>query len=513
MAKATKILEIKGKSWMAGYSLQQFEPIGGLFEETSNFDPFEKKGLWVSSVGDTEQGSATTVIAGLYPVGVGIGSGSNSRDMFVFGRETLASMSSTTKVYQLRPSDGFVTDRSSKITALTTSRGATFHKGRILYAGNTQINSTTPDLSATPTQTTVLAGLTSAEHQMVEGPDRNLYATNSKSVAKIINVGDTTGNTTAEFTFLDDTYVSSLENDGEYLVIAGYTYNNKESIGIAPHGNPATIADTTAFTRTPSNHAFVAFWDTKRIDLTRVWKVRDERIYAIKRLESNDIIVFGERNIYMCSVSSPLKVLMSLENNSTIPHTSVTAVPFSTGAVDLVKEGVVHWVDRSNLVWGYGRPHPSLDRVFFQPYRTTPAASDMVSVFHSEEGVWVTTSDANLYEFFSGSRGDSLIRVSNINFSQPYEFAFAKVFLEDNLSATGDKIELSINTAGGKVIFQGSSFNFTDHGAKNSFIFKPNAGTSIIFENIIDLLLTNTKQSVRRFEIWAYPVSPDQDLM
>ena len=49
-------------------------------------------------------------------------------------------------------------------------------------------------------------------------------------------------------------------------------------------------------------------------------------IYAIKKCE-DEIIVFGRDNIYVCSVDSPIRVLMPLRNNSNFANLTLSNNP------------------------------------------------------------------------------------------------------------------------------------------------------------------------------------------
>ena len=508
--KPIKIIEIKDKAWMGGISVYPYVPTGGLFSQATNFDPFIKAGLHTPSgdptrYGDAQIGSnvrissfitySSTVLAG--------------RLLYAFGSD-----GSTAKLFDIRTSDGTTTDVSSKLSVSGTSRGAIEFKGKAVYIYSTTVTSNSIPIPSSGGEVTILSGLNSTGNAFMKvAPDRNLYITNGNKIARITSVTGTSGNATAFLTFEDNMATRHLDDDGQHLIIVGDA--NTQDPGSGNFGS-YNLGDSSSRYR-----CFVAFGNMKSQDLTRVWDFNDQRVFGVTVVE-DEVIIIGVDNIYTCSVNSKPRVLVPLKGNASLPASTVAVEPY---AVIKQENGVSIWASEKGLR-GYGRIHPSLPKAFFTAYTIPDSANfttirALVATGNSTNNMWATTDNGRLYTFINTTTQTSTLTIAGIDFKQPYRFAFAKVILDDDL-ASGQSVDIEILTGNGDQTVvkntknQDPSFDFTTYGAVKSHIFYPyqtdgSTTSSDVFDDLSDIKIINVGANIRRFEIWGYPIRPDQD--
>jgi hypothetical protein len=165
-----KIFELKGSDWMKGLSLQTDFPIGGLFNNTTSFDPFDNAGYLVGSKDSTELTAPVGLPKVITPVQL-----SGTGYFYVH---------TPTKFYRyLRESPYTQTDQTSSISVTDPIVGATVWKGRYIYAGKASLrswnfNATDVDISGGE------SGWNGDIRRMCIGPDGNLYIGNSVGLDK-----------------------------------------------------------------------------------------------------------------------------------------------------------------------------------------------------------------------------------------------------------------------------------------------------------------------------------------
>ena len=517
--KPIKLIEISGKSWMAGLSVQSYIAVGGIFGEATNFDPFERMGVWIPSIQGTGRGSGTINTDTRQNLRY-IVDWSNSADS---GHSYFYAFCNKNTVYSVKSIlSGTVTDVSAQVNFADGSdgpdtsngiRGAIRYRGKIIYISDTTVFTGSIPLTLA-NQSRILIGLTSVvvggaltaypiEHIPHVGPDRNLYITNGNSIARVTTIDTTTGNATQYLSFEAGIRIRDITDDGQYLVIAGD--DNRTS-------------DTSGSNNTFSgqHRCFVAFWNMKSQDLTRIWEFRDGRIYSIEKTE-DEIIIYAVDNIYTCNINNPIRPLIPLRGKTTIPTDS------GTNPANTIRKGtgIVLWA-YSSVIAGYGRPHPYSDKVLFKLNRIPPAASasSIPALFYNGAAVWASTNStgdgSRLYDFDLGStRNSSTVSIAAIDFKRPYKFAYAKAVFRKPL-ASGEMLQLKINTANGnREILARSTVSNASQGAVSGHIFwpAPNATASNqthTFENTTQIQMNNVGAEVTRFELWGYPMPEDQ---
>lgn len=484
--KPIKLLEISGKSWMGGIALQQYSPMGGIFLRATNFDPFEKLGIFKTSLQGTQQGASTLTTGGFFNVAVTI---STHSYFYNFG--------DATKVYRVRIADGQTVDYSSKITDITTIEGAIQYKSKVIYASPTSVKANSLDL-ALANQVGLLSVTSGGVHVMHIGPDRNLYGTNINSVFKITSVSGTTGNSATYLTFEDDVQLRDLSDDGKHLVIAG---------DVNPDPSNNVLGDF---------RCFVAFWNMKSQDLSQYYEFKDNSIYFIERIE-DEIFVHGRNNIYICSIDSPPQIIANFRGNAALASSFTTPQP---GSVVSKNNNIIMWGGTGTTdIWAYGRYHPSMDKILFQPYSLTD--TQYRSLFWDGTKLWVTTVNNKMYEFgTTNSRQASTMELVDIDFKQPHEFAFVKVVLVTPMTGSPESVRIQALTGDGdRIVFDddGTGFDASGFGNITSHIFYPKSqgdSTDVaMFEDITNFIIINNRCEIRRIEFWGVPLEPDQNLM
>lgn len=513
MPDPIKILEVSGDDWMKGLSIHPYIGSGGLFKRATNFDPFRKIGIYTPSQGQSRIGAGVVTIEARWIVPFSSSSlVAGVTYFYAFGSSTLY-LGRTTQGALPGGGNGFIEDQSSRLSSpWFGEKGAIKFKDKIVYISTTGIAAGTIPLPATPSVTKLLGNLTNTySHFPHIGPDRNLYVTNGKSIAKITNVTGTSDNEAEYLTFENDVVTRGITNDGQHLIITGDGQGDIEP-------NVGTAAGR--------YRCFVAFWNMKGKDLTRIWEFEDNHVSGATAIE-DEIIVFGSQTVYKCNVNSRPLPLLPKGGNSRIQISSP-----EPGSINKVSDSIVLWSGEGyaednndkKTIFGYGRLHPSLPKSLFTVHTITGSPGGTATIFSlfSDSGNTgnIIASYGNSMYIFTGTNNTSTIVLAGIDFKQPYEFSFAKVVLNNKLD-TGQSVDIEIISDDIPVVrnTQGTSnsFNQSNFSGKKSHIFFPYPGataseSSALFENLTDIKITNVGADVKRFEIWAEPVAPDQDI-
>ena len=313
--ESQRILVIEGLSWLSGISAHSSIAVGGLFSKATNFDPNEKLGIWVTNKTPTRYGNAQ-ITEDITSMVVSSSSVASAVYIHAFGDQK--------KLYRINVDDGTTVDQSTRI-AISGNNGSIVYKNKTVYASTTQVAAHDyPPSTQSANEIELLSGLTNITDPVKRafhiGPDRNLYMTNGQYIAKITSVTGTVGNTAQHFSFEADVLTRDIDDDGIHLIFG------------ADARAPNTV-NTGGLSR-----CFVAFWNMKSQDFSRIWEFTDERIYGIAAVE-DEVLIFGRNNIYTCSVGSRPKILLPLRGNSSLG--SALTAPNS-----IIKK------DNSIVLWG-----------------------------------------------------------------------------------------------------------------------------------------------------------------
>lgn len=476
---------------MRGISLQDYSTIGGLFQEATNFDPFERMGLWIPAIEGTRQGasvmSSSEIISYFVPSFEANGIGALLQPiLYGFG--------DSNTLIRINAVSSAVTDVSNVIAGITTIRGATKHKDRIIYANDTKVMANSTAIAAGAEVTLITAGgFVAAEHVMVTGPDRNLYIANKNSIARVTSVTGTANNGATYLTFEDDVIVRDLKSDGKYLIIAA----------------DANEFDTGSLGR---YRCLLAFWNMKSQDLSQYWEFTDNRVYACQPTE-DEVLIFCSDGIYTCSLTARPRKIYNFRGNASITR----AGSIDPATVVEAPNGTILFGMGDTVVYGYGRPYPGMNKIFFKAFTLPSGAGNVQALYRDGNKLWVSTSNGRLYETgTSSTRLVSTAVVAGINFVQPYRFAYARISTRTALSS-GQSVALRLRTLGAnRNVLSQQTFSNATHGAVSSFIFRPEtSGTASsdapVFDGLSQIEMVNTGGvDVERVEIYGYPLDPSQ---
>jgi len=490
-----KIFELAGQDWMKGLSVQASFPLGGIFRQASNFNPFEKMGTMSPGSTATELGSGTIteVIRSLVSV---YHSGDSASRVLAYGDDS--------SLYKVAPSSGTVSDISGTLASgSTTARGAIAWRNKFVYLKNTEARKF--DLTGTfgANEAQLLSGLTTGvTHEPVIGADGNLYIPNGSAIARLVLETGTTGNSTSVFSIDSDLTIRQLLNDGQFLVgIADANSNNTNGLF----------------------RCVVFFWDMVSGTPERIYDLYENRVYAMEQKDSA-IYVYGSDSVYVCNVSSAPKVLFPLRNSTLSEPTLPSCLKYYRNSILWARTG---GSDASTgiLINGYGSAYAGQKPIFFTPsfhettsFETTaflPFTYDTANSYYFIACAESDGSNPKLFRFYTtgseagATRTTASLKVSDIHLPQPYKFEYAKIVLRDPISS-GQSVSFSMQAQGeGVTVSSSQTFNTV---GKQTFIYYPSpaASTPEYIEEICNLSISSTKAVIERFEIWGTPVTQQQ---
>ena len=514
MPEPLKILEISGDDWMKGIVVHPYMAVGGLFQKATNFDPFRKVGLYVPSQSESSIGTGVVTVEARWIIPFASSTVAGVTYFHAFGPSTLYT-GRTSQGALPGGGNGFIEDQSSRMTAITP-RGAIKYKDKIVYFGTNNVIANSIPIPRVNAEVTLLTGLTTSyAHVPHIAPDKNLYFTNSDKIGRITSVTGASGNDASYFSFESDAVTRGITDDGQHLIIVGDNQNENEStpaIGVAQG----------------DYRCFAAFWNMKSQDFTRIWEFRDNFVIGAVSIE-DETVIFGQNNVYVCSVNSRPKSLLIKGGNSTIQQSAP-----EPGSIIRVNNQVVLWGgegysgdgDNKDVIYGYGRLHSSLPKSLFTMNRITAAPSGTKTIFslmydNGNTNNLIASYGNSMYMFTVGNNTSTLI-LAGIDFKKPYEFSFAKVVLDQKLD-TSQSVDVEIISGqGDNVVLRQTngttnSFSKVNFPGKKSHIFYPYPGSQAsssiaLFEDLSDITIKNVGANVKRFEIWGKPIKPDQDI-
>lgn len=483
-----KIFELKDTDWMKGLSLQDDIPLGGIFQSSSNFNPFEVMGFLQPSLSPVaiDPVTITTQVNHLIP----------EIDGYVYA---LGDRTDTGEkcFYRIKLADNTVTDYSSVIDQNATT-GAVTHNGGTIYGGigettriiYEQSGSLRSNSIITPTVGNDLNILTSANSSSSVSPidfcigsDLNLYytANQGSAVGKITTVVGTSGNNASQFVLEQGIQPRSLTSDGYYLVVMGDNNTNR-------------LTTITAKCK-------VYFWDKAKSTADVAWDVPDSYLIG-GRFVDGRVLIIGYSGIWSCNLHTPPKLVYPISNKNILPS-KVSQIG--------VQDEFLTWssVATGAKVYAYGsligKP------ILFSPY-TSSASTDLhTALAVTGEQIVTATNAPSVYIHNTGStRANAPIETATIHFGNPNKFGFIKCVLKDPLSS-GQSVSLSAMDGSGRVILNSSNkaYSDSDIGPKRDLLFKPNPtiGSVTDFEDIAISVNPQGGAVIKRLTLYAIPQS------
>lgn len=221
---------------------------------------------------------------------------------------------------------------------------------RLTNIGTFDLNVTFQDASYAGLQSTVIH----PPHQFVG----NLYYGNKDRIGGLLDGGSgTVTHTTNLLDFPSDFIVTTLNDDGYYLVIGATTNTINGNI------NFHTV-----------NKIF--FWDTVSSSWQKEWSIETAYIASIQKI-GNLMYALCADGLYAFSSALPPTLLIPLSGSDS-PATVGGVEP--THEIACVRDGVLYWISANNEVCAYGSPIPGLTPRFFKPYKVSSSYNKHISV-------------------------------------------------------------------------------------------------------------------------------------
>lgn len=467
-----RLITISGKDWMKGFSIQKSFPIGGIFSEMTNFDPFERMGFLQPARVPTRYANATITKTIRYMTGMDISG------PFIIG---FADGGGATALYKINAITGAATDEVASITSATNARGLLFAKNRLLYANPTAIRSVSATLTG---DASVLTGLTDGEHPMVMGADLNIYGVDGGAAAnqifRIADASSTSGNSLNVFALETGMFIRSIKNDGRHLVMVADNRQTSSS-GIGNYD------------------CCVAYWNYADETLVARYSLKDSGMFAVEIDDDGSILVFGGNNIYVSNVVTQPTPIFSFKGD-----TPITSKPGGSPWV-IKKNSSVLWGDSGgSKIHGYGNQVVGQKKVFFAPYDT--GDTSITAIVENAGQVWAATDTPALYGFWdtATARATASLVTAPILFDRVYKITNFRVVTRAIL-ASGETVSVEIlKQGGGAIISDQQDFTFAANGAKQVRIFGIDPGTNTTPNcQEIDEIQIDTNACIESIEIWG----------
>lgn len=493
MATPIKILEIKGLDWLKGLSIQAGLALGGLFQNATNFDPFEKMGYLQPSLAPVTIDASTITTQLNY-----LASFADGADGFVVGIGNGTGVAKTKTLFSIKMSDSSVTDYSDQIDQNAGSQvdhfGIGIYKSRIIYGQSTTLRSNTLVPSTGNDENILSTSLTGSVLYplvFVEGHDGNLYFNNSTGLGKILSVTDTTGNINNAFTITDSNMrTRDICNDGLFTIFIADTNANKVT--------------------TATSRCRIFFWDGIKSTADIIYDIPDSFVISCRYIDGK-VLILGASGIWVCNSVTPPRLIFPLTS---------TQLPTSANAVS-AKDNIMYWgaVGVGTKVHAYGSEIG--EPILYTPYTSSSGVDLHIALVSSGSFFIVTTDNPSVFLLNSGSdRANATLTNTTLQLPQPFTLAFVKVVLKLPL-ATGQQITLNTFNGNGSVISATDVKTFTNVGAKQTLIFAPKSAANNFkkFEDIY-VQINPARQTgdganaiVQRVSVYAFPADDNSQFI
>jgi hypothetical protein len=467
---------------MKGLSIQSGLALGGLFQDATKFNPFEKMGYFLPSL-DAVQLDATTITTAI-KTSVGF---SNYVNGFV---ATLGNKSGVgaSSLYITDLSDNSVIDYSDKIDQNTggavTHEGMTVYDGRIIYAQGSSLRSNQIIPTVAEDKNILTSASTGGNQIPVRfcvGVDGYLYYTNNSAtqIGKIVLSTGTSGNVANAFS--TQYFPKDITKDEQYNIFI--TDNNL------------------GYLRTLTGNCKVFFWDGIKPKADVIYDIPDSYLISC-RYVNGKVIILGASGIWICNSLTPPRLIFPLTDEK---------LPLNANAVT-VSGQTLYWASKAlgGKVYAYGSPVGN--PIVYCPFQSSQSDRLNTSLCSSGDYFVVSTdagtSTPGVFLLNSGTtRVISSISTVATQLPQTYSFSYAKVVLRRALTV-GESLSLGIYTAEGGVIMNTQTISYATVGAKQVLIFNPYpiAGSSKYFDNIY-FSLSSSEEMVQRVSIYGVPVN------
>lgn len=486
-----RIIELKQADFQKGISAQGNLPVGGLLQDLTGCDPFEKSGTAMPSLvpdSITPSGSTTPRI---------ITNWNNGGTPYVY-------VHSYTKLIKiLKDSPYTQTDITSQITVSGNVKNAIIWKNTYVYA-QTDLRSVT--FAGVDTQLKTGFNGSYSYMPLCIGADKNLYHGDDSRVGIITSVAGTSGNT--GIGQIDNAFtVRELVNDGKYLVI--FADNNLD---------PTTGAPTYLV----GNYTCrVYFWDMVTTDGSGfivpdfVYEFDGESYLTAARMIDSGIYVFGRNGLYVTAAGTKPKLIRSFIGSGALTKTSPL-----TGAQVTNTKGSIHWIDggtdtlQKHVVNAFGNPTAGQPKIFYKPYQDTGTDQTQTVIQSVGDQFWVGNDKPIIYVHNVGStRGNMSLTSIDTTLENPHRFEYTKVVLASALASGQTLSHVAVGANGSTTICATETKSYNSANPKQSFVFKrtPTINQPEKFEDLRVNVRTTGGAAIQRITTYATPLTDSNE--
>ncbi len=476
-----KILEIKGDAWMKGLSLQTGLAVGGLFQTSLGFNPFEKLGNMQPSLAALQVTGFSVPINRLTSVNV-------SGTPYVYAQ-------GAGKVYSILAVAPFtVTDITAQIT---TSDGtsnvlgdACIWRGLYIYSYNAKVFSNSIPL-VLGSEVLILNSFTQAsdiEHVLAVGPDGNLYVGNHNRVNGCTL--EASINTPTVFALENGMNVRKILSDGTHLVIL--CDNNANARANRVNG---------------TYKCQVYFWDMVKGQADVIWNIEDGYVVGGGFLDGA-VYVKTNTGVYVCNFATSPKQIFSFLGNSPLTNIGTSDSQVMTSKTTLYfGEGQAS----GQKLNAYGSPLSSIKKIFHSPYIVHGQTYAQTAICKVGDYIFVATDNNDLYVLNQGTTRDtSTIQTAPIALEEPFTLSYIKVTLQAPLTS-GQSVTGTAYTANGVLLSQATPQSYISAEPQRKLIFPVlgGAGLPTVFEDISLYIKSIGGAAIERVSVWGEPAGDD----
>lgn len=305
-------------------------------------------------------------------------------------------------------------------------------------------------------------------HQGVEAPDRYFYIANKDQIDGFNDVTDSSTWVSDVVPIQTDYIVTSLENDGFYLVGS----MSRDNTG-------ATVQE---------RESKVFFWDTFSDRINREYTIPDYWIGAIKKV-GNWIYALGSKAIYRFTYDNPPEPVL---------NESFTNVNLGSkyNQVSEWKNTLLFGDVLNGSVYSYGSPLPGLPAILTEPFKTGSAVTGLCVA--NPDGVYVSKT-GTLYRFYQNSSSPTAT-TALIDLGRSWKITDVKIVTKALLS--GDSVQIQVQNESESDILNGTHDTIGETYKVINF-----GGTAKNITDMIKIKLTLSNDvRIKRIDLFGIPI-------
>ena len=375
-------------------------------------------------------------------------------------------------------------DSPSFVASATVVRDMAIYKGNLIYARDLAVGKCA-DL-ATPEQADfdidgIAAGGVSASsyHPLMEGPDTKMYVGNTDKVGSftLLDGPPSSDWNSAALNLQSDYVVTSLENDGYYLIVGA----------------------TKTFTAYRTIQSKVFFWDCFSPTFNREWTIPDSNLLGLKKI-GDWIYAFAYDGIWRFTRDNPPEMVIHLGTGIRRMGTSSINSPHH---IDVWKNILLFG---GINVWSYGSiDKKRLSPIITQPFMIASGVGTTTIVYALKvinyNKIYVSSFDHKLYAFKTGNSA-ATAQTATIDLKRPYKIEGIKIVSKPLVS--GDSLAVTVMDTNETTLLSGTYAYKTGKTTTSGFLNTKGTGDNIVDAVEIKLVFTGAVQ-VKRIDLFGTP--------